>query len=279
MILSRIERKKFKIKIFFLLLLLGLIFQPSVSAAKRQQVSCKSVIFSDSTKGKRLYGKNVQAKVLPASTTKVMTALVVLERLSLDKYVGVSSMATGVEPSKIYLKPGEAYKVKDLLYAALISSANDASVVLAEAVAGSEEKFVELMNARARKLGARHTKFANANGLSVKNRVQYTTAYDMYLIFKEALKYDFFRTAIKYRYKTIFSKEGRKISFTNHNKILFKGWKEKIYGKTGYTRAAEACFVGTLERGKSTFIIAVFGCDQRWDDIKYIVSRYGGVPL
>jgi len=264
-------------KIILCLLVAALVFVPFPVNA-RHSVSCRSVIFSDSTRVKRLYGKSVHDRVLPASTTKVMTALLVMERLPLNKYITVNDSATHAEPSKIYAKAGEQYKVKDLLYAILLGSANDASIVLAEAVAGSHSQFIKLMNAKARQLGAKHTKFANANGLPTQQK-QYTTAYDMYLIFRYALKYPFFRETIKMKYKTIYSKDGRKISLKSHNKILFNDWKQKIYGKTGYTRAAQACFVGTVEKGKSTLIIAVFGCTQRWEDIKHVVSNYGGIRL
>jgi D-alanyl-D-alanine carboxypeptidase (penicillin-binding protein 5/6) len=254
------------------------IFSGNAFAKEKYRVSCKSVIFSDSTKAKRLYGKNVNGRVLPASTAKVMTALVVMERLGLDGYVTVSPAAATAQPTKLNLKPGERYTVRDLLYAILIKSANDASIVLAEAAAGSEWEFVNLMNAKAKKIGAKHTQFANSNGLPTK-AAQYTTAYDMYLIFREALKYNFFRETIKYKTKTITSQDGRTIHLKNHNKILFTDWKKKIYGKTGYTQAAKACFVGTVEKGNSTLIIAVFGCPRRWDDIKHVVSRYGGISL
>ena len=250
-------------------------------AKAKPAMTCKSAIFSNSTKGKRLFGKDVERKVLPASTVKIMTALLVLERLPLDRYVTVGAAATNVQPTKLNLVPGERYKVGDLLYAILLKSANDASVVLAEAVAGSEEKFVDLMNQRARQLGARNTKFANAHGLptSSKDRAQYTTAYDMYLIFLKALKHSFFREAIKRKYKTIYSSDGREITLKSHNKILFSGWKKEIYGKTGYTRAAGTCFVGTLNDGGNTLVIGVFGCNDRWGYIKKIVSRYGGIEL
>lgn len=251
----------------------------SGKSSKKYQVTCTSVIFSDITNSQRLYGRNVDKKVLPASTAKVMTALIVLEELSLDQYITVHSSATRVQPSKIYLRPGERYKVRDLLYAVLIESANDASVALARAVAGSEEKFVRLMNERARQLGARHTSFTNSNGLPSPKVRQYTTAYDMYLIFRQALKQDFFKEAITYKYKNIYSKTGRKISLKNHNKILFLDWNKKIYGKTGYTKAAKSCFIGTVENGHGTFVIGVFGCRERWDDIKYVVSKYGGIDL
>lgn len=243
-----------------------------------QQVTCKSVIFSDSTKVKRLYGKRVHERVLPASTAKVMTALIILERLKLDDYVTVSSTATKVQPTRLNLKPGEQYRVRDLLYAILLKSANDASIVLAEAVAGSHWKFVNMMNEKAREIGAKHTKFSNSNGLPSKAS-QYTTAYDMYLIFRRAIRHKFFRDTIKLKHKTISSRDGRTFQLKSHNKILFRDWKRKIYGKTGYTRAARACFVGTLQKGSSTLIIAVFGCTDRWNDIKHVVSTYGGIPL
>lgn len=260
-------------------MLLVLIVLVPLDVSAKYRVSCNSVIFSDRTKVKRLYGKDVHKRVLPASTTKVMTALLVIEHLPLNKYIKVSKTATYPEPTKLYLKPGARYRVKDLLYAILLKSANDASVVLAEAVAGSEAKFVKMMNARAKKMGAKHTKFANSNGLPSKKKSQYTTAYDMYLIFREALKYKFFRQAIKKKKHVIYSKGGTKHTLKSHNKILSKGWKRNIYGKTGYTRSAGACFVGTLQKGDSTLIIAVFGCPRRWDDIKHIVSKYGKIPL
>lgn len=261
------------------LVLIGvLLFQPAEVLAT-YHVSCRSMIFSDRTKVVRLYGKNVYDRVLPASTTKVMTALLVMEKLPLDKYVTVSKRATYPQPTKLYLKEGERYKVRDLLYAILMKSANDASVVLAEAVAGSEWQFVQMMNQKAKAIDAKHTKFANSHGLPTKKVSQYTTAYDMYLIFREAMKYPFFRAAIKDKYKTIYSQGGRKISLKSHNKILFMGWKRKLYGKTGYTRAAGPCFVGTLQKGDSMLIVAAFGCPNRWQDIKHVVSYYGGVPL
>jgi D-alanyl-D-alanine carboxypeptidase len=257
----------------------------SNSDAKKVQssktvITAKAVIFSDSTRKKRLYGKNVYAKILPASTLKVMTALLVLEKLSLDKVVSVSREATYPQPSKINVRLGEEYTVRSLLYAVLLKSANDASVVLAEAVAGSEDAFVDMMNKKARALGCKNTKFVNPHGLPDRD-AQYTTAYDMYLIFREALKYPFFKQAIQYRHKTIYSEAGRKIALTSHNDILFSKWKQKLYGKTGYTKAAKACFVGYVEKDGRDLIIAIFGCknQRRWKEIKYIVSTYGGVNL
>jgi len=266
-----------KTRLYITLILLLLLSTGHSIAA--YSVSCRSAIFSNSTKKVRYYGKSVHERVIPASTTKVMTALIVLENLSLDSWVTVSHNATLPQPSKINVKQGEQYKVRDLLYAVLLSSANDAAVVLAEAVAGTHWDFVTMMNKKAQQLGAKHTRYANAHGLPTKKNDQYTTAYDMYLIFREALKYPFFRDAIKHRYKTISSKDGRQVGLKSHNKILFKGWRKNVYGKTGYTQSAGACFVGTIEKGKETLIIAVFKCKNRWDDIKYIISHFAGIQL
>ena len=261
------------------IVLVGAFLVQPMEVAAKHRVSCRSMIFSDRTKVVRLYGKNVHDRVLPASTTKVMTALLVMEKLPLDKYITVSKRATYPQPTKLYLKEGARYKVRDLLYAILMKSANDASVVLAEAVAGTEWKFVQMMNKKAKQIDANHTKFANSHGLPTKKVSQYTTAYDMYLIFREAMKYPFFRNAIKQKYRTIYSQGGRKHSLKSHNKILFFDWKRKVYGKTGYTRAAGPCFVGTLQKKDSMLIVAAFGCPNRWQDIKHVISYYGGVPL
>jgi len=161
----------------------------------------------------------------------------------------------------------------------LMKSANDASIVLAEAVSGSEYEFVKLMNQRARELGAVNTRFANSNGLPSPNVKQYTTAYDMTQILRKAIQNDFLRRVIKLRYYKITSKGGRVVLLRSHNKILMTNWKQKVYGKTGFTRAAKQCFVGYIMKGNEVCIIAVFGCSHRWKDIKYIIERYSGIDL
>ncbi|MBF0478293.1 MAG: D-alanyl-D-alanine carboxypeptidase [Candidatus Omnitrophica bacterium] len=239
-------------------------------------VTCKAALFSDSTESLRLYGKNVETPILPASTTKLMTALLVLEKLPMDSYVTVSSYATTPQPSKINVKAGEQFLVRDLMYAILLNSANDASIVLAEAVGGSEAGFVSMMNNRAAELGADQTRFANSNGLPSPRGTQYSTAYDMYLIFREAMKYPFFRQVIKTPYKQIQSKEGRIVNLKSHNKMLFdKNLDEPIQGKTGYTRSAGECFVGTVQQGDRDLILSIFNCPDRWNDIRYLVKNYG----
>ncbi|MBF0388407.1 MAG: D-alanyl-D-alanine carboxypeptidase [Candidatus Omnitrophica bacterium] len=268
-------------------LALLLAFPLSAEAKKKSRkksgpyrVSANAALLYDDSGWHKYYARDIEQKVLPASTTKIMTALLVLERLNLNDVVTVTPAATNVLPSKIDLKAGEKYRVRDLLFAALLNSANDASVALAYAVSGSQDKFVKLMNKRAQQLGAKRTVFANPHGLP-SDRAQYTTAYDMYLIFRAALRKEFFREAIKIRSMTIRSLDGRTIALKSHNKAFFKSWKQGVYGKTGYTRAAQACFIGFVDKGRQRLIVAVFGCpgSTRWDDIKYIVEHYGGIDL
>ena len=270
--------KKISIVIVIVIFIADISVPFSSAEAEAYSVSATAAIFSNSTKVVRYYGKNVHTKVPPASTTKVMTALLVLEKLPLNKIVTASERAASAQPTKIHVSPGEKFRVSDLLHAILVKSANDASIVLAEAAAGSEWEFVKMMNKRARQLGCKNTKFMNSNGLPTKES-QYTTPYDMYLIFREAIKHPFFKAAIKNKHKTITSQSGRTIKLTSHNKMLFFDWKNRIYGKTGWTRSAKACFVGYVQKGDDICIIAVFGCTRRWDDIKHIVSHYGGISL
>lgn len=244
------------------------------------RVSANAALLFDENGWQRYYARDIDQKVFPASTTKVMTALLVLERLNLNDAVTITPAMTNVLPSKVDLKAGEKYRVRDLLFAALLNSANDAALALAYATAGSQDKFVEMMNNRARQLGAAHTLFANPHGLPAASP-QYTTAYDMFLIFRAALKKEFFREAIRIRTMTVTSIDGRSIALKSHNKALFKGWKQGVYGKTGYTHAAQACFIGFVNKGKQTLIVAVFGCpgSTRWDDIRFIIKNYGGIDL
>lgn len=252
-----------------------------VRAAKvTQGVSAKSAILWNITEDKVYYAKNEDQRVFPASTTKMMMLMVALDKLSLDDYVTVSARATQEPPTRLDLRPGEQYLVRDLVYACVLKSANDAAMVLAEAAGGSEDNFVAMMNQKAAAIGAVNTRFANPHGLPSIGK-QYTTAKDMAIIFREAIKNPFLQEAATLPYKVISSKTGRRHFLKSHNKSLFMNWKKDVYGKTGYTLQAQSCFVGYFKRGNDTFIVDVFGCRtrKRWDDIKWIIEHYAGVNL
>lgn len=241
-------------------------------------LTAATALLWDPVHHQRYFDLGADQEVFPASTTKILTALLVLETLSLDKYVTVSQHATQVPQTKLSLRAGESYRVRDLLYGLILQSANDAAVTLAEAVAGSEGKFVEMMNVRAKQIGAMHSHFANPHGLPSPG-LQFTTAWDMALIFNQALKNDFFREATTLKYLIIHSKNGRRYFLKSHNKILFLRWKRPVFGKTGYTIEARSCFVGYILKGNDILIIALYGCRRRWSDMKYILERYGHINL
>ena len=272
----------------FLIIILSLSFSDPTEArgvhhrrskrAHTQTIGARSALIWDITNDHRLFSKNADMRVYPASTTKIMTVLLALEHLPLDAYVTVSQRATQVEPTKLDFIAGEQYRVRDLIYACLLKSANDAAGVLAEAIAGSQKKFVAMMNQKAWEIGARHTRFANPHGLPLPAG-QHTTARDMAMILKEALKDPFFYKAITFRYRIIYSRGGRRHFLKSHNKALFLDWKQDVYGKTGYTRQAGTCFVGFFKKGNGIFIVDVFGSHKRWEYLKWIIEHYAGADL
>src|SRR5919201_376233 len=167
----------------------------SVSASP--YVSAIAALVMDADTAEILYDKNPHLPLPIASTTKVMTGLLGVERLRPHELVRVSAYAASMEPSKLYLQPGELIDSEDLLQAILLKSANDASAALAEKISGSEEAFARLMSRRAQELGARHTHFANASGLPAEGH--YSTAYDLALIFRYAMQRPHFAEIMQLR--------------------------------------------------------------------------------
>ena len=250
------------------LLLVSLLFlNPGNFSKKDVSVSAASTILISPWAKRIIYSKNIHTKLPPASTAKILTALVVVKNSHLKKKVGVSKFASSMEPSKIHIKEGEFYYTEDLLKALLLNSGNDASVALAESVAGSEEAFAVMMNGLARKLGAKNTNFKNSNGLPAKD--QYSTAYDMALIVREAMKNK--KLVEIMNTKTSEIREittGRKIKLKNHNKSL---WKERPYlilGKTGYTKEAGHCFAGYIQYNRwKKVIVVILGGAKLWNNL------------
>jgi D-alanyl-D-alanine carboxypeptidase (penicillin-binding protein 5/6) len=207
-----------------------------------------------------LYAKNPDLKLLPASTTKLMTALVVVEKAKLSDVVTISRKAASAQPTKAGFKEGDKVTIETLLYAALMKSANDAAVALAEAVAGSEEQFVTLMNRKALAIGADDTKYINANGLPGNG--QYITAYDLSKIMRQAIKYPVLKEILGTRIAEVSTETGKSIFIKNTNRLLWSD-EELLGGKTGYTRQARHCFVCAGERENETIIVALLGAPSR----------------
>ncbi len=228
-------------------------------------ISAKSAILVDIGEGKVIYAKKPDMKLFPASTTKIVTAMVVLDNLSPDVQVIVSPSAARVSSIKPRLKEGQIFKVSELLYLALMKSINSAAVALAESVAGSEKDFVRMMNEKARSLDAANTVFANATGLPGGR--QYTTARDLAKILEGSLKYPLISEIISTRVKKLYI-DGKPVFLKNTNYLLWTD-DDQIGGKTGYTASARHCFVGATRKGDRTLIIALLGERVRenlWND-------------
>lgn len=213
---------------------------------------CAAAVLFDLNSSEILYSQNAHEQLYPASLTKVMTALVALKYGSPEQMLYATD-AIYIDESGAQLcglKPGDSMTLNQALYIALLHSANDAALMIAENIAGSVEEFVRLMNEEAKALGATNTSFVNPHGLS--DPQQYTTAYDMYLIFNEALKYEKFVEIIQTTsYETTYynnKSEAKQISVKNTNKFLNGNETAPdnvtvIGGKTGTTKAAGSCLV------------------------------------
>jgi serine-type D-Ala-D-Ala carboxypeptidase (penicillin-binding protein 5/6) len=240
-------------------------------------VVAQSAAVVDSYSGDFLFAKNENAKQYPASSTKILTALIVIESGGLDHLVTVDLADTKVEPSSLGLKPGEQYSRRQLLFGLLLKSANDVAMALARDNAGSVSAFAEKMNLRAAQLGATSSHFANPHGLHDPNH--YTTAHDLVLIGRAAMQQPLFREIVSTVYYTWRAPSGQIDQLRNHNRLLrhFAGCNGL---KTGYTRIAQQVLVSSALRSGHEVISVVLHTDKPgiWDDSKALLS-YGLIKL
>lgn len=256
---------------------LGMLLAAVASASAAPVVGARAAIVMDATTGEVLFEKNADDPLPPASTTKVLTAIVALESGRLDDALRVSSYASETAPSKIGLRPGQRMELRHLLYALLLNSANDAATVVAEGLAGSEEVFAARMTARARQLGAQNSRFANAHGLTAPDHV--SSARDLAVIFRHGLGIPLFREILGTRSVQV-PVEGASIqhvSLRSHNRLL-TGYAYPVIGKTGYTRAARRCFVGAGTHDNREIVIALLGSSDLWGDAKRLFGFGFGAP-
>ena len=233
----------------------------------------------DAATGKILYQKDSELRLPPASTTKVVTAILALESgRKLTELMTVSKAATRVPASKLYLRPGQTISIEHLLYGILLSSANDASMVLAEGIAGSVERYTELMTKKAHDIGALNSNFTNPHGLTAPDH--YSTARDLAILFRYAMRNPIFREIVQTKISSVSSNAivrkrtvARRISVRNHNRLLWN-FDGAIGGKTGYTFAAQKCFVGAVVRNGVTLIVSILGARDQWGDTRKLLE-YG----
>jgi len=226
--------------------------------ARAVETSAAAAILVDVDSGRVLYERNADARMLIASTTKLMTALVAIRDGRLSDTVKVSREAAYTEGSSMYLKEGEELTLETLLYGLLLCSGNDAAVAVAEHVGGSVENFVERMNDTALALGMEGTSFANPNGLDDENH--YSTARDMAVLARAAVRNETLLRIASTRTVTV---GGR--TMTNHNKLL--SYMDGCVGlKTGYTRAAGRTLVSCAERGGQRLVAVTLQDGNDWAD-------------
>jgi D-alanyl-D-alanine carboxypeptidase (penicillin-binding protein 5/6) len=251
-------------RIVYMALALSLVF-PSLTMAEESQVNladkAKSAILIERDTGTILYEKNSNEKLPPASMTKIMTMILIMEAidkasLTLEEKVRTSEYAASMGGSQIFLEAGEEMTVEQMLKGIAIASGNDASVAMAERIAGSEEAFVKMMNDKAQELGLKNTNFVNPTGLPAENH--YSTAHDMSLMAKELLKYELI-TKFTSMYEDYLRQDtDKKFWLVNTNRLV------KFYPgvdglKTGYTSEAKYCLTATAKKDNMRVIAVVMG--------------------
>lgn len=237
----------------------------------------KSAVLIDGDSGRILYEKSAHNKVSVASTTKIMTCIIVIENGNLGDMVTPSDYAIAMPKVKMHLDSKDKYKLEDLLYAMMLESYNDVAVAVAEHIAGSVEKFAELMNIKAKDIGMKDTNFVTPNGLDAKN--QYSTAYDMALLGMYATNNELFVKITNTRNYSFVSENGRRVSVSNKDAFLDK-MSDAIGIKTGFTGNAGYCFVGALKNENKKLISCVLACGwppnkgYKWNDTLSLM-KYG----
>src|SRR4029453_17625215 len=247
-----------------------------VAAHAQPEVTARGAIIVDADTGAVIWEMNADQPLPPASTTKVMTAVLALQSHRLDQEFVVSPNAAATPPSKIGLRAGQSVALRDLLYAVLLKSANDAAVVVAEGVSGSEITFAHQMNLKARIAGATTTNFVNPHGLTEYGHV--TTARDLSRIFRYGLGVPGFREVLSTTAAEVFidGPDARLAMVRSHNRLL-NAPDYQVIGKTGYTRPARRCFVGAAGHGPREVVIAILGSSDLWGDARRMLD-YGLRP-
>ena len=250
----------FKMKKRLLIILLFLLSRNKVYAL---ETSAESACMIIADTGTVIYDKNSQEKLPMASTTKIMTAILALEKSNPTDVVTVSSNAAAQEGSSIYIENGDKIYMNDLLYGLMLNSGNDAAVAIAEYVSGNTNNFANEMNSLAKKIGAYNTSFQNPNGLD--DNEHYTTAYDLALITAYAMKNPDFRNIVSTKEKNCTLQNGNILYFSNHNKLL-KMYDGTTGVKTGYTKKSGRCLVSAANKNGIELIAVTLNAPDDWND-------------
>lgn len=254
--------------------------EASNSVSSAPVINSRAAIIFEKTTGSILYGKNENEKRKMASTTKIMTAIVVLENVTdLTQIITISKKAASIGGSRLGLSTNDKISVSDLLYGLLLCSGNDTAIALAEFVGGSVEGFATLMNQKAIELGLNNTHFVTPHGLD--NDEHYTTAYELALLTRYALENETFSKIVSTRsYSVVINRSSKTIG--NTNELL--GYLNGVYGvKTGFTNGANRCLVTACKRGDLDVICVVLGADTKknrtQDSLKLIEYAFSNFEM
>ena len=235
------------------------VIQTATQASELPKINSRYAVVMDRQSKSILYGKNERNQTKMASTTKIMTALIVIENTNLNNIVEISKKAAATGGSRLKIKAGDKIKVKDLLYGLMLRSGNDAAVALAEYVGGSVAAFATLMNQKAQELGLANTHFETPHGLD--SQAHYTTAYELAILTDYALNNQVFASIVKTKSCTI-TINGNARTISNTNELL--GNLNGVYGvKTGFTNGAGRCLVTAIKRGDLDIICVALGADTK----------------
>ena len=238
----------------------GLVVQPDDPL---QNLTARSAVVMDAATGQVIYARDMDARRFPASTTKIMTLILALEKSNPDDIVTVSSRAAGTEGSTIWLEAGEKIRMEDLLYGMMMHSGNDATIAVAEHIAGSVDAFARMMTDKAHEIGAVNTNFANPNGLPRDDH--YTTAYDMALIASYGYKVPGFEKIVSTREKNFDWVKDPEHRLRNENQMLWL-YRGANGVKTGYTDAAGRCLVSAAKKDGLQLVAVVLDSVYMWND-------------
>ncbi len=254
--------KQLSMLLFSAVILTALIL-PLAALPAPVPVSARHAVLYEPVTNTFLIEKDGHSHAPMASTTKIMTALVAIEQGDPDKTVTITEEDCGIEGSSIYMAAGEKLTLRELLYALLLQSANDAAVAIARHVGGSTEAFVDMMNARVDKMGLSDTHFMNPHGLDDANH--YTSACDLARIAAVAMDNSLFHEIVSTVKYTIPGRDGGKRVLVNHNKLL-RQYDHATGVKTGFTKKSGRCLVGAAEKDGLTFISVTLNAPNDWND-------------
>lgn len=252
-----------------ILILVIILFVNSYATAEDLDLSGSSYVLMDEISGRVLLEKNAHTRLPMASTTKIMTALIAIENGNLDEKVIIDEDSINVEGSSIYLKSDEVLKLEDLLYGLMLRSGNDSAVAISKHIGENEEKFIKMMNDKAKSINAKNTSFRNPHGLSQEEH--YSTSYDLALITRNALANKNFQNI--FSSKSYTAKREKNNYFVNKNKTLWE-YEGGDGGKTGYTMEAGRCLVSSATKN-SMRLIAVSLNARDWFNDNYKLFDYG----